>query len=64
VGWAFQTIAGTRFPNEFCAEMPEGERDRAVGLPEAVIRVDSILKRLIESMMTEVAKYDALMKQN
>ena len=44
--------------------MPEGERDRAVGLPEAVIRVDSILKRLIESMMTEVAKYDALMKQN
>lgn len=50
---------GTRFPNEFCVEMPKGNRD----FPDKVIRLDDILKGQIENMVAEVTKYDGLMEQ-
>lgn len=50
---------GTRFPNELCVEMPEGNRD----FPAKVIRLDERFKLQLESMVVEVAKYDALMEK-
>jgi hypothetical protein len=51
----------TRFPNEFCVEMPEGERDRLLGLPEPVNRVEGELKWVMEHIVDEVGRFDGLM---
>ena len=53
----------TRFRNEFCAIMPQGERDRTMALPEPVIRVQGALKQQIERIVQEAAKYDVLMME-
>ena len=53
---------GTRFPNEFCINMPVGERDRTAGVPERVLRVEGVLKWRIEKIVLEVMKYDILMQ--
>lgn len=54
---------GKRFPNEFCVEMPEGNRDRTLGLPAPVNRVDGGLKARIDRGIQEIEKYDGMMEQ-
>jgi hypothetical protein len=54
---------GTRFRNEFCVNMPVSGRDRLVGFPKRVTRIEGILKARIETIVQEVSKYDALMRK-
>jgi hypothetical protein len=53
---------GHRFPNEFCVDMPEGDRDRTLGLPEPVHRVEGELKWVTDHNVQEVEKYDGMME--
>jgi hypothetical protein len=53
----------TRFPNEFCVSMPESERDKMLGLPDHVRRVEGDLKLRLDKMIQEVARYDELMEK-
>jgi Mannosyltransferase putative len=53
---------GHRFPNEFCVEMPEGERDKLLGLTEPVRRVEGDLKWRLEKMIETVRRYDGLLE--
>jgi hypothetical protein len=55
---------GKRFPNEFCVEMPYGDRDKTLGLPEQVHRVDAALKWRIDRSIEEAKKYDGMMEKD
>ena len=52
-----------RFRNEFCVEMPEGERDQVVGLPDPVNRVEGELKKRLEKIVHLAEKYDEFMEE-
>lgn len=53
----------TRFPNEFCVDMPQSQRDRLVGLPERVNRIEGDLKERLNKMIEVVREYDELMER-
>lgn len=54
---------GIRFPNEFCVTMPEGSRDKLLGLPESVHRVEGDLKWRLDKILEVVAQYDETMER-
>ena len=54
---------GSRFPNEFCVTMPENERDKLLGLPDPVIRVEGELRTRLEESIAAVRELDRIMEQ-
>ena len=54
---------GSRFPNEFCVMMPENERDKLLGLPDPVIRIEGEFKERLHAMIDAVRELDGVMEQ-
>jgi hypothetical protein len=51
------------FRNEFCVKMPEGGRDRMLGLWEPVNRVEGEFMQRLEKIVHLAQRYDGLMEE-